>query len=474
MGSPEHPSSHQRGSDGADHHGSGHGSDHRGSDHRDGEQPGRSEDSGLEPDPAHLGRYRLLSALGSGGFGEVHLALDPEGRAVAVKMLHPHIAADSRAIARLAREVETMRRVRGPHVAEILDASLTGPRPYIVTRYVQGRALSVIMADDGPVQGDDLVRLARGLAEALECVHAAEIVHRDLKPANVIIADGEPHLIDFGIACALESASVTASGAVVGTPGYLAPEVLEGWAAGPEADVFAWAATLAFAATGRQPYGTGPVTAVAYRVVHHEPDLSGVPSWLAPLLAECLNRDPAARPTAARLVSRLTATAPALSSAASALPAPDLPAPTKPVGGLLGARVARGATPTREWRPPRGRRPDGRAGAGQPDARAKHRQKLHRRWIIGSALVVGLFAAAASRNLPEVSLLLLVLYGIGVLVDAAFGLAAKARARLVVDAAGGVGVVAVYALLSSLFSTMTLLFAVATVVFLLITLVVAS
>src|SRR5690606_39241476 len=159
----------------------------------------------------------------------------------------------------------------------------TGARPYIVTRYVQGRALSVITANDGPIRGGDLVRLARGLAEALECVHAAGVVHRDLKPANVIIAEGEPYLIDFGIACALESASVTASGAVVGTPGYLAPEVLEGREAGPAADVFAWAATLAFAATGRQSYGTGPATAVAYRVVHQEPDLSDVPSWLAPL-----------------------------------------------------------------------------------------------------------------------------------------------------------------------------------------------
>ncbi len=462
MGSPEHLSPHPR-------HG-----DRQGSHQGNSEQPDQAAESGLETEPALLGPYRLLSTLGSGGFGEVHLALDPEGRTVAVKMLHPHIASDSRAIARLAREVETMRRVRGPHVAEILDASLTGSRPYIVTRYVQGRALSVVMADGGPIEGDDLVRLARGLAEALECVHAAGIVHRDLKPANVIIADGEPYLIDFGIACALESASVTASGAVVGTPGYLAPEVLEGWAAGPEADVFAWAATVAFAATGRQPYGTGPVTAVAYRVVHHEPDLSGVPSWLAPLLAECLDRDPGARPTAASLVARLAAASPVVSSPVRA-PLPSA-APTLdgPAGGLAeGLPGARGSAPTREWRP-RERRPEGRPDAGHLDARAKHRQKLHRRWVIGSALVVGLFAAAASRNLPEISLLLLVLYGIGVLIDAAFGLAARARARLVVDAAGGVGVVAVYALLSSLFSTMTLLFAVATVLFLLITLVVAS
>ncbi|MEU0570695.1 serine/threonine-protein kinase [Nonomuraea sp. NPDC005983] len=226
----------------------------------------------------HLGPYRLLSRLGSGGFGEVHLALDPEGRTVAVKILHPHVAADGAAIARLAREVETMRLVDGPHVAEVLDSSLDVDRPYLVTRYVQGRPLSAV-----PVPVADLRLLATGLADALEAMHGAGVVHRDLKPANVMMSEGEPVVIDFGIASALDSLSVTASGAVVGTPGYLAPEVLEGRPAGPEADVFSTAATLAYAATGRQPYGQGPASAVAYRVVHHEPDLEGVPGWLAPL-----------------------------------------------------------------------------------------------------------------------------------------------------------------------------------------------
>ncbi|WP_449066467.1 serine/threonine-protein kinase, partial [Planomonospora algeriensis] len=251
------------------------------------------------PDDGHCGPYRLLSPLGAGGFGEVHLALDPEGRTAAVKVLHPHVAADGTALARLAREVEAMRRVRSPHVAELLDASLDGDRPYLATRYVQGRPLGAVVAADGPVAGDDLVRLARGLAEALAAIHAAGVVHRDLKPANVICDGSEPVVIDFGIACLLDSAGVTASGAVLGTPGYLAPEVLEGGGAGPEADVFSFAATLAYAATGRHPYGTGPASAVGYRVVHHDPDLDDVPSWLEPLLRECLARDPAAgRPRA--------------------------------------------------------------------------------------------------------------------------------------------------------------------------------
>lgn len=238
----------------------------------------------VAPDGERLGPYRLLSRLGAGGFGEVHLALDPQGRTVAVKILHPHVAADETALARLAREVDTMRLVQGPRVAEILDVSLEGARPYLVTRYVQGRPLGAVVAADGPVAGDDLVRLARGLAEALATVHAAGVVHRDLKPANVILTDGEPVVIDFGIASALDSPSVTASGAVLGTPGYLAPEVLEGAEAGAEADVFAFGATLAYASTGRHPYGTGPASAIGYRVVHHPPDLDGVPGWLGPTL----------------------------------------------------------------------------------------------------------------------------------------------------------------------------------------------
>ncbi|MBE3007671.1 serine/threonine protein kinase [Microbispora sp. NEAU-D428] len=408
--------------------------------------------------PEQLGPYRLVSALGSGGFGEVHLALDPDGRTVAVKVLHPHVASDGFAITRLAREVETMRRVRGAHVAEVLDVSLSGERPYIVTRYVQGRPLSTLVAKDGPVAGADLLRLALGLAEALESVHAAGVVHRDLKPANVIVSEREPYVIDFGIACALESASVTASGAVVGTPGYLAPEVLEGREAGPEADVFAWGATLAFASSGRQPYGTGPAAAIAYRVVHREPDLSGVPSWLVPIVERCLSADPADRPATAELAGLLKDAAPVLD-------------------GVEPARPDLSEAPTQQWRPGdrRQSRPSRGTRRGEvDDPRAAHREKLHRRWVIGSAVVVGLFAAAARANLPEVSLLLLVLYGIALLVDAGFGVLGKSRRRLVVDLAGGVGAVAVWALLSTLFSTATLLMAVGTVLFLLVMLVFAS
>ncbi|MFC4535542.1 serine/threonine-protein kinase [Sphaerisporangium dianthi] len=393
-----------------------------------------------------LGPYHLLSRLGAGGFGEVHLALDPEGRTVAVKVLHPHVAADGAALARLAREVETMRRVRGPHLAEVLDAELTGPRPFLVTRYVQGRSLGAVLAEGGPLRGEELTRLAGGLAEALAAIHAAGVVHRDLKPANVILADGEPHVIDFGIACALDSPSVTAPGAVLGTPGYLAPEVLSGGEASPAADVFAWGATVAYAASGRQPYGTGPPPAVAYRVVHHDPDLDEAPAWLAPLLRESLARDPAARPTAAELCVRLGVAAP-----------PPVPAERR-------RRPAAPEPPTQEWRP------QSRETAGQEvDARARHRDKVRRRWVVGSGVVSGLVAAAAHQYVPEMSLLVLSAYGVGVLVDAGAGVMAGARRRVVFDLVSGAGAVGLYAVLIALFSPFTLLLALVTALLVLVT-----
>ncbi|MEV0621326.1 serine/threonine-protein kinase [Nonomuraea sp. NPDC050404] len=383
-----------------------------------------------------LGPYELVSRLGAGGFGEVHLALDPEGRTVAVKVLHPHVAADAGALARLAREVETMRRVGGPHVAEVLDAGLEGARPYLVTRYVQGRPLSAV-----PVPVADLRLLAGGLADALLAMHEAGVVHRDLKPANVMMTEGEPVVIDFGIASALDSLSVTASGAVVGTPGYLAPEVLEGRAAGIAADVFSFGATLAYAATGRQPYGQGPASAVAYRVVHHSPDLEGVPKWLAPLLAEYLSTDPAARPTAAQICAQLGVE-------------PVSHVPRRHEAPVARRRPTSDETATREWRPGKER-----YRRSVEESRARHREKVRRRWLIGSGLFVSLLAAAARQPLPEVSLFLLAAYAVGVVADAGVALFSRGpfrRGRLVADAVSLVGAVGLCFGLAASFSTFTL------------------
>ena len=175
-----------------------------------------------------LGPYRLLERLGEGGMGVVYLAADQQQRRVAVKALRPAIAADPNARRRLAREVETMRRVRSPFVAEVLDADIDGRSPYIVTRFVPGRTLDEAVKQDGPLQGAALQQFAGGLARALAEIHAAGVVHRDLKPGNVMLCRGDPVVIDFGIAHIADATKLTQSGIVMGTPGYLAPEVIQG------------------------------------------------------------------------------------------------------------------------------------------------------------------------------------------------------------------------------------------------------
>ena len=260
--------------------------------------------------------------------GVVYLAADPQDRLVAVKALRQGVSADPNARNRLAREVETMRRVHSPFVAEVLDADVTSEPPYIVTRYVQGRSLEDVVAESGPLAGEALARLAYGLASALTAVHAAGVVHRDLKPGNVMLADGKPVVIDFGIAQAPDLTRLTMTGMFMGTPGYLAPEVIEGKQSGPAADVHSWGATVAFAATGRPPFGIGSFETIFYRIVHGQPDLDRFPPPLAPLVVDALARDPARRPSAGDLRARLAALDPAslvpgaALSAAAAQPPP--------------------------------------------------------------------------------------------------------------------------------------------------------
>jgi hypothetical protein len=255
--------------------------------------------------------------------GVVYLATDPVLRLVAVKALRHGVTGET-SRRRLTREFETMRLVHSPFVAEVIDANVEHEPPYIVTRYVPGRTVEDVVAQDGPLTGRALMRLAGGLANALTAVHGAGIVHRDLKPANVMLVSGEPVVIDFGIAQALDSTRLTQSGMLMGTPGYLAPEVIEGSPSGPAADVHSWAATIAFAATGRPPFGSGSYEAIFYRIVNGQPDLATMPATLLPLVLHALARDPSRRPSAAELAERIAALDPA------AL-VPDL-APTIPPG----------------------------------------------------------------------------------------------------------------------------------------------
>jgi Protein kinase domain len=258
-----------------------------------------------------LGPYCLRKQLGEGGMGVVYLADDAGGRPVAIKVLRQGVAADATARQRLAHEVATMRRVSSPYVAEVVDADLIGDPPYIVTRYVPGQTLEDVVAANGPLSGGALASLAGGLTAALAAVHAAGVVHRDLKPGNVMLMDGRPVVIDFGIAQAADSTRLTMTGMFMGTPGYLAPEVIEGKPSGPAADVHSWGATVAFAATGRPPFGSGSFEAIFYRIVHGQPDLSGTPAALIPLVLACLARDPSRRPSAADLSGVLARLSPA-------------------------------------------------------------------------------------------------------------------------------------------------------------------
>ncbi|MDN5768322.1 MAG: serine/threonine protein kinase, partial [Humibacillus sp.] len=252
-----------------------------------------------------LGPYRLLEEIGEGGMGVVHLALDSRGRAVAIKVLRAHVAHDSDARSRLGREVETLSRICDERVASVIDADVMGPRPYIVTRYVHGQALDEAVDEHGAFGPDALLRLARGTAEAIRAIHACGVVHRDIKPGNVLLEDGEPVLIDFGIAHLQDDVRHTVGGLVMGTPGYLSPELVEGAAITDATDWWGWAATITYAASGRPPFGRGRMDAVLSRVRAGEVDLEGVDPRLAPLLRASLSPRPSQRPHADEVIDAL-------------------------------------------------------------------------------------------------------------------------------------------------------------------------
>jgi predicted Ser/Thr protein kinase len=259
----------------------------------------------LDSIPRKIGPYHLIEKIGEGGMGVVYLGADAEGRRVAVKVLGAAVASDPNARQRLAREVETMRRVRNRFVAEVLDADVDGPSPYIVTRYVPGRTLEDAVRNGGPLRGVALDNLAEGLAEALTAIHASGVVHRDLKPGNVMLDGEHPVIIDFGIAHVQDSTRLTKTGLVMGTPGYLAPEVIEGNTSSGASDVHSWGATVAYAATGRQPFGSGTYQTIFFRVLEGKAELDGVPPYLLPFVTAALSTDPRSRPTARWLAGQL-------------------------------------------------------------------------------------------------------------------------------------------------------------------------
>lgn len=257
-------------------------------------------------EPTVVGPYRLLGRLGSGGMGRVYLGRSAGGRTVAVKIVHPHFALDEEFRARFRREVEAARRVGGAWTAPVLDADPGARVPWVATAYAAGPSLSAAVADVGPLPAHTVRALGAGLAEALAAVHELGLVHRDVKPSNVLLTLDGPLLIDFGIARATDgTASLTSTGVSIGSPGYMSPEQILGKGVTGAADVFSLGAVLAYAATGRPPFPGDSSAALLYKVVHEEPELGLLDGELRGLTAECLAKDPGARPAPAELARRL-------------------------------------------------------------------------------------------------------------------------------------------------------------------------
>ena len=260
-----------------------------------------------QTDPSRVGGYRLVARLGAGGMGVVYLAETRDGQPVAVKVLRPELADNPEFRTRFGREVTALTRIQGMCTVRVIEADTEAPKPFLVTEYADGPSLSEYVDAYGPLDPQMLYGLATGLAEALAAIHAAGIVHRDLKPSNVLLTAAGPKVIDFGIAQALDTTSLTRTGITLGSVGFMAPEQITG-RAGTAADIFTWAVTVAFAAGGKAPFGTGPSDAIMYRIMHADPDISAVPPGLRPLVEAALAKDPQARPTAPQLLAKLTNT----------------------------------------------------------------------------------------------------------------------------------------------------------------------
>ncbi|WP_055545577.1 serine/threonine-protein kinase [Streptomyces sp. NBRC 110028] len=266
------------------------------------------EDLGAE-DPRWIGEYRLLRRLGAGGMGRVFLAYSARGRTVAVKLVQTELAQQAEFRRRFTQEVRAAQRVGGEWTAPVLDADTEAATPWVATGYIAGPSLHSIVAESGPLPERTVRILGNGLTRALRSIHGAGLVHRDLKPSNVLITIDGPRVIDFGIARALETVTdgiLTRSGAVVGSPGFMSPEQVRGERVTPASDVFCLGSVLAFAATGRQPFGTADsgVHAVMYRIAQEDPDLTGLPEGLRELVTDCLRKTPEERPGLDALLDR--------------------------------------------------------------------------------------------------------------------------------------------------------------------------
>ena len=260
-------------------------------------------------DPREVGPYRLLKRLGGGGQGTVYLGTDGGEDPVAVKVLNTDFVDTGRLKSTLNRELASAQSVAAFVTAGVITFDLDADPPYIVTEFVDGPTLQDEVLDGrGVLRGSRLADLAIQTVIALEAIHGANVVHCDFKPANIILGPGGVKVIDFGIARAWEQMHQAAS-RVVGSAHFMAPEQVENRPLGPAVDMFAWASTMVFAATGKFAFEGNTPLAVGVNVVQSEPKLHGLTGPLADLVLACLNKDPGRRPTAAQ--ARQTLMAPA-------------------------------------------------------------------------------------------------------------------------------------------------------------------
>ncbi|CAM5534789.1 serine/threonine protein kinase [Streptomyces avidinii] len=339
--------------------------------------------------PEYAGQYRLESVLGSGGMGVVHLATSGSGLKLAVKIVHAEHAVDPEFRARFRQEVTAARRVSGAFTAPVVDADPDAERPWMATLFIDSPTLAERVRER-VLEPRELARLAAGLAEALRDIHRAGVVHRDLKPSNVLMAPDGVRVIDFGISRPADSDLRTETGKLIGTPPFMAPEQFQRpREVGTAADVFALGAVLVHAATGRGPFDSDSHYLVAYQVVHSEPDLTGVPRRLVPLVARCLAKDPAERPSADALIAELRAVAYPVDEDTQAF----VPRPRRPVAEEQAThRRDRIAVPGPGPGP--GRRGQRRGAAAEPGAEPPAGLGRRTRTVVAAGL--GLLLAGAS------------------------------------------------------------------------------
>jgi serine/threonine protein kinase len=353
-------------------------------------------------DPRQLSIFILQARLGAGGMGRVYLGSSPGGRAVAVKVVHPELARDPEFMRRFRREVEAAEAVSGVYTAPVIDAGPDDSPPWLATAYVPGPSLAELVNGAGPMPEAAVWRLAGGLTEALQAIHGRGLVHRDLKPGNILIAADGPRVIDFGISRALHGVTITGTRTTMGTPAYMSPEQAASREIGPASDIFSLGSVLAFAATGTAPFDGSDMLSVIYRIVHSDPDLSRLPPALGRLVAGCLAKDPAGRPSLRALLGSVTVGSASFQANARGQLAPGQFWPDQVAAAIAGRPVPPPVTQNATPVTAPAARPPVTTGPPRTEPATVPRRGPSGRWllVIGAASVV---AAAVGVTLAMVS-----------------------------------------------------------------------